>query len=75
MSTRPQNIGIKAVEIYFPSQVRVHASPLGAGASHSRFCRPPSLTARNLSTSSKPSSRSSMASALESTQLASARQR
>jgi hypothetical protein len=26
MSSRPQNIGIKAIEIYFPSQVRL--SPL-----------------------------------------------
>lgn len=29
MSERPQNIGIKAIEIYFPSQVRpqLHESP------------------------------------------------
>ena len=24
MASRPQNIGIKAIEIYFPSQVRSH---------------------------------------------------
>lgn len=29
MSERPQNIGIKAIEIYFPSQVclKLHTSP------------------------------------------------
>jgi hypothetical protein len=27
MASRPQNIGIKAIEIYFPSQVRVYAAP------------------------------------------------
>jgi hypothetical protein len=29
MSARPQNIGIKAIEIYFPSQVRRIASREG----------------------------------------------
>ena len=27
MASRPQNIGIKAIEIYFPSQVCVYATP------------------------------------------------
>jgi hypothetical protein len=36
MASRPQNIGIKAIEIYFPSQVRVFLAStarrtLGAG--------------------------------------------
>lgn len=27
MASRPQNIGIKAIEVYFPSQVRAHHAP------------------------------------------------
>lgn len=27
MASRPQNIGIKAIEIYFPSQVRATSRP------------------------------------------------
>ncbi len=30
MATRPQNIGIKAIEIYFPSQVRYQRFTLGS---------------------------------------------
>jgi hypothetical protein len=36
MSSRPQNIGIKAIEIYFPSQVRF-LSPFICPVAHYRW--------------------------------------
>lgn len=62
MATRPQNIGIKAIEIYFPQQVSV-VDPVA---------REDRSNMRN-SASNNPNSKSSMASLPESTQSVSAR--
>jgi hypothetical protein len=40
MAARPQNIGIKAVEIYFPSQVRPTILPLCPSSRHELPSRP-----------------------------------
>lgn len=66
MDARPQNIGIKAIELYFPSQVRRtrYTSLRRHGADHIPC-----------SASTRPSLRSSMASAQANTPLASARPR
>lgn len=62
MATRPQNIGIKAIEIYFPQQVSLVAWTVFQMSAD---------TIRSVL--SKLSSRSSMALLLENTQLASVR--
>lgn len=67
MSTRPQNVGIKAIEIYFPSQVS-----LDALIGEDSYLRPPT---NSFSASTKQSLRNSMASAKENIQLALAKQR
>lgn len=62
MATRPQNIGIKAIEIYFPQQVSVVDSVAREDRSNMRN-----------SASNSLNSKSSMASLPESTQSVSAR--
>lgn len=67
MSTRPLNVGIKAIEIYFPSQVS-----LDALIEEDRYVR---LPTNSFSASIKQSLRNSMASAKENIQLVLAKQR
>lgn len=67
MATRPQNVGIKAIEIYFPSQVGLNAL-----IGEDRYLRP---STNSFSASTKQSLRNSMVSAKENIQLALAKQR
>ena len=60
MASRPQNVGIKAMEIYFPSQAS--SSVLAIGTTN---CAKP-----NYSASTRQNWKSSMAYRLENTQLA-----
>jgi hypothetical protein len=73
MSTRPSNIGIKAIEVYFPSQVRFYSAK--RILTHSSVCILFAYTDISHSVSTRQSLRSSMASLKANTQLASARQR
>ena len=73
MATRAQNVGIKAIEVYFPSQVRFTMPTMIAT---SLFCGLPVRdTNSTRSASTKPNLRSSMASRKANTQLVSARPR
>jgi len=79
MAARPQNIGIKAIEIYFPSQVRfplpdtARCRPLALAMICPAFCSADIADRCQYSMWNKPSSKSSMALARGSTQSASAR--
>ena len=75
MASRPSNIGIKAIELYFPSQVRFPLTPRFRHYTSCASFHDDHANTNCCSVSTRASSRSSMASVRGSTQLALARPR